>query len=713
MANVSTLALAAIATPARGQTTDDLSDAKELLQAPLEELLSRSTTTASGGNVEERATAAGNVTVVGHDEITKNGWHSVAEVLENQPGLYVTGDGSLTSIGVRGITGGLRAGTRLLKIMINGTPVSFRPDLRAFIGPEYIPIDAVDRIEIVKGPLSALYGANAFLATVNIITREPPVGTQVQTAATGIAANGAHLGYGGSAVATYGGDHARLLVAATTYNVDRSGISIQRTFPAQNPTAPRYQPFFSSASLHDQSTPTGAFIQLSVPNERFGHLTIDAGYQHLDAEAEFGLNSTLTHQSRESIANGWVSLRHEKKWSERVDTQVNVAASTGAPQWDDRMTLTGNPAQVYTRNFGYRAVTASLMSTYSVGRISARFGLDAEAEDQNILYYTVTTQAAQGNTAAGQSTDILAPNVAKHQTLSDLGAHLQLAGQPVPDLQVSGNVRVDGVRYGGFNPPLQLSARAGAAYKWRPWFITKIVAGRAFQAPSGVLMFAEPGFGVSNNVIGNLAPASNVPPLKPQTSSTVEGVVYLLVGKFLDVELAGFYQQIGDEIQFVTAGTDYVARNSGTDDFAGFEASLQGRFDRFAPFATGAYVTNLGQPGATITAYPSLMGSFGLDVDVPEAKLHFIGRIRYVGERGATQPNVLSNLGQAYSLPAYASVDLTVSTADLPLLGDEAKTRFLVTVRNLLDERHSDPGFGGYDVPALGRMAFLELRQSF
>ena len=78
------------------------------------------------------------------------------------PGLYVVDDGSLASVGVRGVTGGLRGGTRLVKIMVNGTPVSFRPDLRAFIGPEYIPIEVVDRIEIVKGPLSALYGANAF-----------------------------------------------------------------------------------------------------------------------------------------------------------------------------------------------------------------------------------------------------------------------------------------------------------------------------------------------------------------------------------------------------------------------------------------------------------------------------------------------------------------------------------------------------------------------
>jgi len=70
------------------------------------------------------------------------------------------------------VTAGLRAGTRIVKVMINSVPVNFRPDLTAFIGPEYIPMEAVERIEIAKGPLSALYGADAFLATVNVITKK-------------------------------------------------------------------------------------------------------------------------------------------------------------------------------------------------------------------------------------------------------------------------------------------------------------------------------------------------------------------------------------------------------------------------------------------------------------------------------------------------------------------------------------------------------------
>ena len=103
---------------ARAQNDDTLANAKELLQAPLEELLSRPTTTASGGNVEERTTAAGNVThrhASGHRE--QRLALSAGSPGTTKPGLNVMSDRqSLTSLGVRGVTGGLFAGTRLVKI---------------------------------------------------------------------------------------------------------------------------------------------------------------------------------------------------------------------------------------------------------------------------------------------------------------------------------------------------------------------------------------------------------------------------------------------------------------------------------------------------------------------------------------------------------------------------------------------------------------------
>src|SRR4051794_38177105 len=160
--------------PARITDLDDLS---------LQALLNQTVTTASGGTGEARSLASANVYAVSREEIARHGWRSLAQILEAVPGLYVVDDLAVPSVGVRGTTGGLRSGTRIVKIMIDGQAVNFRPDLTAFIGPEFIPLEAIERIEVARGPLSALYGANAFLATVNVITRTPATGVKAEVAA--------------------------------------------------------------------------------------------------------------------------------------------------------------------------------------------------------------------------------------------------------------------------------------------------------------------------------------------------------------------------------------------------------------------------------------------------------------------------------------------------------------------------------------------------
>jgi outer membrane receptor protein involved in Fe transport len=692
----------------------------DFAQLSLEDLLSLSTVTVSGGSAESRAAAAGNVVVVTRRMIADNGWSSVADVLANVPGLYVIDDGSLVSVGIRGVTGGLRAGTRLIKIMINGVPVNFRPDVRAFIGPEYIPIDAVEQIEVVKGPLSALYGAEAFLATVNVITRQPENGTVADLSARAISSNGGHFGRGVSGAILYGEGSVRLVLSVTSYNVDHSGLSIQRTFSAQDPSADRFVPFFAGPSQSDVATPVGGFAQLSLRGDRLGTLSVDAGLQRLDAVSEFQLNSVLTHQSRESIQNVWSTVTHEKSWANRFKTHITLGAATGAPTRDDQLYLTDNFTRVYTRNFGYKSGTASFAGTYTHGtRFSARMGVDVEVQRQRILYFTQTFHDTQGMRLPGDRVDLIGPEVSRVQPMSDVGVHAQLSVVPIarlPDLQLSGNIRADRVFYGSFDPPPQASARVALVNFWRPGVVVKLIAGRAFQAPSGVLMFAQPGFGATNNVIGSLTSFSTVTaPLRPQTVSSVEAITYVLLGDNLSLDVAGFYQRITDRIEFQTTGSDYVAHNAGDASYAGGEASIKATVRFVVPFVDASYVRSLSSTQSDVnplTAYPALSGSAGFDADVPRVPVHLNLRARYVGARAATFGNTLFNFNQPYTLPAYVTVDATILSNDFHLLGPRATTRLSLTGRNILDHRHSEPGFGGFDVPIQGRTLLLGIQQS-
>jgi iron complex outermembrane receptor protein len=685
----------------------------------LEELLNISTVTGSGGEVEERATTPANIVFIGRAEILQNGWQSVGEALASVPGLYLIDSGTGPSIGVRGITGGLRAGTRLVKVMINGVAVNFRPDLRAFLGPEYLPVAAVERIEIAMGPLSSLYGANAFVATVNVITRTPMPGTAVEASGAGQYLRGGGLGWRTSGIATYGGPNVTVLLAASTAGLDRSGRRVQQTFDGQNPTDPRFQPYFADASQNDDATPASAFGQVKILRTAAGALTLEGGVQRLSATGEFELNSTLTHESRESLTNGWVAGKMDKRWSDRQSTSLTVSASAGAPNRDEQFYLTGSRTRAFKRNFGYQALDGTFTWLLSFGqRFSLRVGLDGELDREDVLYYTAIFNQSEGTRRAGERLDLISDEQPRSQLLSDVGADLQVGITPLPrlpGLRLTASGRVDRVSYGDFGPPLQPSWRVALTNRWGQGLYLKLIGGKAFQAPSGVLMFAQPGFGAANNIIGNLN-ATGIPGLRPQTIESAELVVYGLVASRAVLEASVFYQVLKDTIEFRSGGTDYVARNGGETVYAGAEAAAHFDFGMVKPFLTGAGVARVVSQKLLLApppGYPNFVGTAGLDLDLFGERLHLNGRVRVVGERGATPGNVLYNLDRRYTLPRFATVDVTLSTAKFFLLGETGETRFILSASDLLDQSRSEPAFGGYDLPTVGRRVLFEVRQSF
>src|SRR4030095_11608593 len=102
-----------------------------------------------------------------------------------------------------------------------------------------------------------------------------------------------------------------------------------------------------------------------------------------------------------------------------------------------------------------------------------------------------------------------------------------------------------------------------------------------------------------------------------------------------------------------------------------------------------------------------------VEVDFPKAHLRGSAQVRVAGPRGASERNVAQNNFIPYTLPAYALFDVALMTSQLRLFGPKSDTRILVSGRNLIDQRFSEPGFGGFDTPALGRSFWFEVRQVF
>jgi outer membrane cobalamin receptor len=113
------------------------------------------------------------VTVITAEEIRTHGYRTLAEALRWARGMFTSYDRNYAYVGVRGL---LRPGDYNNKVLltIDGHSMNGNVYGDALFGSELgLDMELVDRIEIVRGPGSALYGSNAVLAVVNVVTRKP------------------------------------------------------------------------------------------------------------------------------------------------------------------------------------------------------------------------------------------------------------------------------------------------------------------------------------------------------------------------------------------------------------------------------------------------------------------------------------------------------------------------------------------------------------
>jgi len=592
-------------------------------------------------------------------------------------------------------------------------PVNFRPDLTAFIGPEMIPVEMIERVEVARGPLSALYGANAFLATVNVVTRTQ-AGSRLMGEVTGRAfGRTGGTGFGGSVVAGYGDGSQSAFLSAVGEQLDRSGLSVSPTFAAQDPTLPRYQGLFGVPSQNDRTLPRGVYGQYTYGSASgpLGTFGLQGGLQRHDAMGEFQLNSVLTHDSRWSVENDWASLRHEKAWSQAVTTSVWLAASRGAPTGDEQLTLTGNTSSWYARHFGYQALDgAGELQLSPLDSLQIKAGVDFSYELQSVLYYSESLLVAQGARPAGSTVDLIGAQDTRAVTLKNRGAYLQVGVTLPGNLRLTANGRMDLPNLF----PTQYSWRAVVAKRWNEQVTSKLIAGRAFQTPSATLLFGLPGFGSSNNLVGN-GTLQNTPALIPQTVQSVEMATSIeLLGR-MAVELAVYAQQVDHSIEFTQAGSNFEALNRGQQRGAGAEISIHLVFGRLSAQLSGELLGTITDTGLSFTPpplYPCYRVSGGAHWELPQLHVALGANVTGTGERGSSQSNTFLNNDVPYSLPAYARVDASISTLGVRVLG-AVETVLAVTVHNALDDRTPEPGFGGLDVPTLGRLTMLELRQAY
>ena len=157
---------AALAGPAAAQSSDsqavDTADLEALLNQPVY---------AASKFAQNAAVAPAAVTVLTAGDIRAYGWRTIAEVLNAVRGVYFRYDRTYNYVGVRGLARPGDFSSRLL-MLIDGMRVNDNIYAQAGVGREFpLDVNLIERVEFIPGPGSALYGSNAVLGVVNIVTR--------------------------------------------------------------------------------------------------------------------------------------------------------------------------------------------------------------------------------------------------------------------------------------------------------------------------------------------------------------------------------------------------------------------------------------------------------------------------------------------------------------------------------------------------------------
>ena len=147
--------------------------APDLSELSLSELAKLNIDSVYGASRYEQkiAEAPASVTIITSDEIQKHGYRTFADILRTVRGFYITYDRNYSFLGVRGFARPGDYNTRIL-LLIDGHRLNDNVFDGALLGTEFpLDVDLIDRVEIIRGPSSSVYGTSAFFGVINVITK--------------------------------------------------------------------------------------------------------------------------------------------------------------------------------------------------------------------------------------------------------------------------------------------------------------------------------------------------------------------------------------------------------------------------------------------------------------------------------------------------------------------------------------------------------------
>lgn len=682
----------------------DTTNAQALFELSLEDLMDVEIVSAVRQN-QNITEAPSIVSVITATQIKQRGYTSIAEALNSVAGFDVITDYFQPNLGTRGINGGLRSWSRLIKVMIDGQSVSFRSNSDNYMDPSLIPIDVVDKIEIIRGPNSAIYGKNAFLGVINIITKSgEKLDNNISNTLGAINNNSAF-----SINTLWGGTKNKLdIVFASSYSqLDYSGLTL-KNIPGKT--------IYDSQNItrHNELNPLSVFVKLKYESESFGKLVFDMNQQNINATAEFLDWGTLTNNNHINLLNSYERITYSNTLLDVFQTDFSFAHSTGKPMRNEILDNDSDPTTWIERDIGYTGYDLSFNTTYLFDEINnLSFGVDYTLDQHDHQkYYTVNNTGVRTLNPGGTE---------GIRNFTNFGIYIQMILNPAKffrvnylnDLTLTAGYRFDYHNiYGDV-----LNYRLAAVYRIAKQLSTKIMYGTSFNAPSSVQLYSN--YIAPGGIVGN-------PDLKPERAKTLEWAIMGKISESVSFNTNLYYTNIDDKIEYLLPYgevSNITAKNVSKIYSAGVEAELNINISNNSSFLNYSYQRSilektdplLDEIRLKTALYPSHLFKFGntLHLNRYYTNIHVEGK--YVSSRIASDQNsfiydpINYNINR-YELNPYFLFDLMISSTDLEIVSN-SKTRFSLQIKNLFDTEYSYPGFKNYDIPGLGRTYFLKITQ--
>ena len=513
--------------------------ATELSQLTLQELTELEIDSVYGASryTQKVTEAPASVTIVTREEIRKYGHTTLADVLRSVRGFYVTYDRNYSYLGVRGFSRPGDYNARVL-LLIDGHRLNDNIFGGALIGTEFpMDVDLIDRVEIIRGPSSSLYGTSAFFAVINVITRgaDSTKGIEASASLGTFDTRKGRVSYG----RTFG-NGADVLLSGSMYDSQGQQALFFKEF-----ADPSTNNGIAERADGDQ------FVKV-LGRATFGHLTLQALYGTREKGIPTASFGTVFNdpRSRTIEKQGFIDLQYERRVHGRWDLS----------------------SRLYYDRYGYDGdyVFDQLVDEVSQRVVNKDFargnwwGAETKISTRIARRHRVALGAEyRDNVRQDQFNHDEEPFA---QYLDDRRSSQNFALYAQDEISLHDKLLVNvGLRhdhydsFGGTTNP-----RLGLIYSPFPKTTVKLLYGEAFRAPNAYELFwRQVGVTKAN------------PLLQPETNKTGEVVLERYFGNYFRVASTAFYYDINGLISQETDPADDLLVYNNIDEVRGKGLELE------------------------------------------------------------------------------------------------------------------------------------------